>query len=42
VIGRWMQKVRWMMLGTAYDRVFRLRCSDAVPFNLHAAAVASA
>jgi hypothetical protein len=25
------------MLGTAYDRVFRIRCSDPVPFNLHAA-----
>ena len=40
-IGRWMQKIRWMMLGTAYDRVFRIRCSDAVPFNIHAAAVDS-
>jgi hypothetical protein len=28
-----------MMLGTAHDRVFRIRCSDAVPFNIHAAAV---
>lgn len=37
--GRWMQKVRWVMLGTASDRVFRLRCSDAVPFNIHAAAL---
>ena len=38
-IGRWMQKVRWFPLGTAEDRVFRLRCSDAVPFNIHAATV---
>lgn len=38
-IGRWMQKVRWMMLGAAYDRVFRIRCSDPVPFNIHAVAV---
>lgn len=38
-VGRWMQRIRWMMLGTAYDRVFRIRCSDAVPFNMHAAAV---
>lgn len=38
-IGRWMQKVRWMMLGTGYDRVFRIRCSDPVPFNIHAVAV---
>lgn len=36
-VGRWMQKVRWMMLGTASDRVFRIRCSDPVPFNMHAA-----
>jgi hypothetical protein len=41
-IGRWMQKVRWMMLGTAYDRVFRVRCSDPVPFNIHAAVVSDA
>jgi len=40
-IGRWMQKIQWVMLGTAYDRVFRIRCSDAVPFNIHAAAVDS-
>jgi hypothetical protein len=40
--GQWMQKVRWMMLGTANDRVFRIRCSDAVPFNIHAAAVLNA
>jgi hypothetical protein len=38
-VGRWMQKVRWMMLGTAHDRVFRIRCSDPVPFNIHAVAV---
>jgi hypothetical protein len=39
VTGRWMPKVRWMMLGTANDRVFRIRCSDPVPFNIHAVAV---
>jgi hypothetical protein len=38
-IGRWMQKVRWQMLGTASDRVFRIRCSDPVPFNIHAVAI---
>lgn len=38
-VGQWMQKVRWMMLGTAHDRVFRIRCSDAVPFTINAAAV---
>ncbi len=40
-VGRWMQKVRWMPLGTANDRVFRIHCSDNVPFNIHAAAVLS-
>ncbi len=35
--GRYMQRVRWLGLGTAYDRVFRIRCSDNVPFALHAA-----
>lgn len=38
-VGRWMQRVRWMMLGTAHDRVFRIRCSDPVPFNIHAVAI---
>lgn len=37
--GRRMQRVRWMPLGSATDRVFRLRCSDAVPFNIHGAQV---
>jgi hypothetical protein len=40
-VGRWMQRVRWLMLGAARDRVFRLRCSDAVPLTIHAAAVDS-
>ena len=39
VIGRIMQRVRWHGLGTAYNRVFRIRCSDDVPFGLHGAAV---
>lgn len=38
-IGRYMQKVRWLGLGSAYDRVFRLRCTDAVPINIYSAAV---
>ena len=38
-IGRWMQRVRWFPLGSARDRVFRLRCTDAVPFNIHGATV---
>jgi hypothetical protein len=40
-VGRWMQRIRWLMLGAARDRVFRLRCSDAVPLTIHAAAVDS-
>jgi len=39
VMGRWMQRVRWHMLGASRDRVFRLRCTDAVPFVIHAASV---
>jgi hypothetical protein len=39
VTGRWMQRVRWLGLGTAISRVFRVRCSDDVPFALHGAAV---
>lgn len=38
-VGRWMERIRWQMLGAARDRVFRLRCSDAVPFVIHSAAV---
>lgn len=40
-VGRFMQRVRWNFLGQARDRVFRLRCTDAVPFNIHAATVDS-
>ena len=38
-VGRWMERIRWLPLGTARDRVFRVRCSDNVPFNVHAGAV---
>lgn len=38
-IGRWMQRIRWNGLGTAINRVFRVRCSDDVPFAIHSAAV---
>ena len=38
-IGRWMERIRWMWLGASRDRVFRLRCTDAVPFNIHSANV---
>jgi hypothetical protein len=34
-----MQRVRWLMLGASRDRVFRIRCTDAVPFSIHDAAV---
>lgn len=37
--GRWMQRIRWLMLGAARDRVFRIRCSDPVPFNIHAVTI---
>lgn len=39
VIGRWMQRVRWNGLGTAINRVFRISCTDDVPFALHSASV---
>lgn len=38
-VGRWMQRVRWHFLGTSRDRVFRIGCSDNVPFNIHMATV---
>lgn len=37
--GRWMERVRWMPLGSSRNRVFRLRCTDPVPLNIHAANV---
>ena len=38
-IGRWMQKVRWLGLGAACNRVFRIRVSDDVPFSIYDAMV---
>lgn len=38
-VGQWMQRVRWLFLGSSRDRVFRLRCSDAVPLTIHSAYV---
>jgi hypothetical protein len=38
-IGRRMQRVRWLGLGSAFNRVFRIRCSDDVPFAIHSATV---
>lgn len=37
--GRWMQRIRWLGLGTAFNRVFRIRCSDDAPWAIYAAAV---
>lgn len=39
VTGRVMQRVRWLGLGTALNRVFRIRVTDDVPFTIHQAAV---
>ena len=36
-IGRTMQRIRWLGLGTAFNRVFRVRQSDDVPFAMHSA-----
>lgn len=35
VTGRSMQRVRWMPLGTSYDRVFRIRCSTDTDFTIY-------
>lgn len=37
--GRWMQRVRWLFLGSSRDRVFRVRCTGAVPFTVYSAAI---
>lgn len=39
VVGRFMQRIRWLMLGSSLDRVFRLRCSDDVPLTIHSGVV---
>lgn len=39
VIGRWMQRVRWIPLGSGTDMIFELRVSDPVPFTLSQATV---
>ena len=41
-IGRYAQRIRWVGLGSANDRVFRLRVSDDVPFSIYGAAVEAA
>ena len=40
--GRRMQRVRWLGLGAAYDRVFRISVSDDVTFAIYGAAVDTA
>lgn len=40
--GRFAERIRWLGLGAANDRVFRIRCSDAVPFSIYAAALDAA
>lgn len=37
--GRRMERLRWHFLGSSHDRVYRLRCSDAVPLTIHSATV---
>lgn len=32
-IGRYAERVKWHRLGSAYDRVFHVRMTDAAPFN---------
>lgn len=38
-VGRLLNKVRWLMLGSAIDRVFRLRTSGVAPFRIYGATV---
>ncbi len=37
--GRWMQRIRWLGLGTSYDRVFRIRCTDDVDLTIVGGAI---
>lgn len=37
--GRYMERVRWLGLGSARDRVFRLRFYGVAPFTFHSAVV---
>lgn len=34
--GRRMERIRWNRLGSSRNRVFRLRCSDPVPWTIYA------
>lgn len=40
-VGRRLQRLRWLGLGAATYRVFRLRCSDDVPWAIYSATVSS-
>lgn len=42
VTGRFSERIRWLGLGSSNDRVFRVRCTDAVPFSIYAAALDAA
>jgi hypothetical protein len=37
--GRWNERIRWQFLGSARDRVFKLRGMGCAPFSLRAAVV---
>ena len=37
--GQWLSRIRWLGLGTALNRVFRLRMSDAVPFGINSGVI---
>ena len=37
--GRFMERIRWLGLGTARDRVFRLRFYGVAPFTLHSGVI---
>lgn len=37
--GKWMERIRWLMLGSARDRVFRVRVTDDVQVTFHGAVV---
>jgi hypothetical protein len=38
-VGRRMQRIRWLMLGSSRDRVFRVRVTDNVPLTLYGAVI---
>lgn len=40
-VGRRTLRLRWLGLGSAANRVFRLRCSDDVPWSIYSATVST-